>query len=213
MNGPFRRLPCGAELDDLVERVAEGLPPRSEHERTCPDCRRARAELEELWDGVRALARQEVVPPQRLVASVMRRVREGLIAPHSSLPLDEVVPRLVRHAFLPGERGTTRIADAVVARVVAAALDEVAGVELAGGRRCGRALRVDVAESRVSIVLRLALPYGSSLPALADMVREHVVGRTEELTGLAVDALDVAVDDLLEPAPRNFSGRRGSNIV
>ena len=129
---PVERLPCGTELASLVDQVAERTPPLVDaHQAVCPHCRAALAELEELWGYVRALAREPVIAPARLVERVIRRVREELAA-LARLPLELVVPRLVRHALLSGPRGTTRVASSVVAMISALAAQEVAGLSALG---------------------------------------------------------------------------------
>jgi len=127
-----RRLACGRELLPLVDQVAEALPPvEPEHQRTCPHCQAALGELEDLWRQVRALAREEIVAPDRM-RYVIRRIHEGLAAPPREVRLEEVLPRLVQHAMLETDRGTTRIADSVVARIVGQAVRGLRGVHLAG---------------------------------------------------------------------------------
>lgn len=188
-----RRLACGRELLPLVDQVAEALPPvEPEHQRTCPHCQAALGELEDLWRQVRALAREEIVAPDRM-RYVIRRIHEGLAAPPREVRLEEVLPRLVQHAMLETDRGTTRIADSVVARIVGQAVRGLRGVHLAGRPS---AVSVAVSGGRVTIRLPLALRYGLGLAETSTAVRASVIERVEVLTGLVVDAVDISVEDV-----------------
>lgn len=188
------RLACGRELARLVDQVADGLPPvEPEHQRACPHCQAALGELEDLWRQVRALARAELIAPDRIVRHVLRRIHEGLAAPPREVPLEEVVPRLARHALFETDRGTTRIADSVVARIVGQAVRGLRGVHLAGRPS---AVSVAVSGGRVTIRLPLALRYGLGLAETSTAVRASVIERVEVLTGLVVDAVDISVEDV-----------------
>jgi uncharacterized alkaline shock family protein YloU len=195
MNGESTwRLACGREPGRLVDQVADGLPPvEPEHQRTCPHCQAALGELEDLWRQVRTLARAEVVAPDRIVRHVIRRIHEGLAAPPREVPLEEVLPRLARHALLETDRGTTRIADLVVARIVDQAARGLGGVRLTGRPPSAS---VAVGRSRVTIRLPLALRYGVSFAEASAAVRATVIEQVEGLTGLVVDAVNISVDDV-----------------
>lgn len=97
------------------------------------------------------------------------------------------------------QRGHTVIADTVVQRIAAYAAAEVEGVAgVASGldRVIGRQLpKVDarVAGTRTRVHVHVAVSWPSPLPVVAASVREHVSQRLRDLTGLAVDAVDVDV--------------------
>lgn len=191
-----RRLDCGAKVGLLVDQVADGLPPTDPaHQASCPHCQTALHELDGLWSDVRELASEDVLVPRSIVEQVITRIRQGLAPSVTELSLEEVVPRLVRHALLRADRGTTRIADAVVARLAAAVTDEVSRVQLLGGLR---GVDVDLREGRVRISLRLAIVYGASVPAVTRAVRGAVVGTVEAMTGLTVESVDIAVDAIVD---------------
>jgi uncharacterized alkaline shock family protein YloU len=156
---------------------------------------------------VRAIAYEEIVPPGRVVVGVMRRIRREISLPMLSPRLGQIVPQLVRHALLESDRGATRIADSVVARIVAEAALDVEGVEFlsATGVRgavhaalgsAGAGVQVDVAGGRVSVALHLVARYGFSLPALIEAVRGNVLRQVEALTGLEVTHVDLTVSDI-----------------
>jgi uncharacterized alkaline shock family protein YloU len=189
-----RRLACGRELLPLVDQVAEALPPvEPEHQGTCPHCQAALGELEDLWGQVRALAREEIVAPERIVRNVIRRIHEGVATVPREVPLEEVLPRLVQHAMLETDRGTTRIADSVVARIVDQAARGLRGVRLTGRPPSAS---VAVSGGRVTIRLPLAIRYGVSLAEASAAARTSVIEQVEGLTGLVVDAVDISVEDV-----------------
>lgn len=198
------RLPCGARLVELIDQVADGRQPADpEHQATCPHCQAALGELEELWGRVRALAREEVSAPYRLVQTVMRRIREQGSVPALLIPLEQVVPRLVRHALVHEERGVTRIADSVLARIASLALREISLAEVAssGARALRRGSATECIEVRLGgdralVALRLVADYGVNLPSLADLVRQTVAERIRTMTGLEAVEVDIHVVDV-----------------
>lgn len=116
------------------------------------------------------------------------------------------------------ERGATRIADAVVAKVAGIAAREVAGVhELGGGvaRAFGGAARavggagavdersqgvsVEVGQLETAVDLTMTVEYGESIPQVSEAVRNNVIKRVEGITGLAVTEVNVSVNDLYFP--------------
>jgi uncharacterized alkaline shock family protein YloU len=183
-------LPCGADLGILVDQVAENLSPRDpEHEAGCEHCQAALAELGPLWEQVRELAREDVEVPPALLATVMRAVRA-------------VIPQLVNHALLLGERGTLKIADSVVALIVARealvtpgvlSLDS-GGASSLVGRSPGVVVVVD--ESRVSVRLRLVAELGWPIPDVVDAVRRRAGAAVQIMTGLETAAIDITVTDV-----------------
>ncbi|MER7760068.1 hypothetical protein [Streptomyces sp. NPDC097619] len=104
------------------------------------------------------------------------------------------------------ERGATRIADRVVARIAAQAAREAVGTPPAGGAAPHATVTVhhDIARVRIS----LELDYPTDLGARCAAVRSRVTGRVEELAGMAVPEVDIEVERL-HPAPRPASGRGG----
>lgn len=200
------RLECGTELAVLVEQVAEaGEPEDPRHQAGCAYCQTTLVRLEQVWGVVREVAREEPAPPFSLVETVLLRIRRGLFPAVSTLPLEQVVPRLV-HALLAADRGTTRIADAVVADIARAAARRVPRTRLLGrwnrqlarpaGWVSGDGIAVEVADTSVRITLQLALPYGASVPETTAAMRETVIADVEALTGLRVTAVDLSVDDV-----------------
>lgn len=199
------RVACGIELGALVDQVAEGVPPTDPgHQAGCRHCQAALAELEPLWGRVRELAREEVSVPAALAAIVIRTIREQLPDDRSDrLPLEEVVPRLLEHALLLDERGTTRIADTVIAQVVARealATPGVSAVARGGAVRAaaGGGVTVAVDGHRVSLHLSLVVTLGSVIPDVVAGVRARVVDVLERLIGLEAVAIDITVAEIRE---------------
>jgi len=204
------RLPCGTWLAALVEQVADNLAPANpEHQVSCSHCQQTLGELEELWGRVRKLARKQVRAPYRIVQAVMRGIRAERTLPSLPLPLEAVVPQLVRHALLQQERGSTRIADSVLARIAALSLCEfpavepaVRAAEMVGGRFLGRTtsgIHVTVSERGVVVELRITVDYGPHLPSLVEAIRRNIVDRLIQMTGLVVQEVNVLVEDVRLP--------------
>lgn len=206
------RLPCGVDVARLVDQVADGLTPEDpDHQEGCPYCQGALAELRELWGDVRELAREEVPVPQRVVRRVLEQIRRerAAIGVMPALPLEQVVPRLVRYALLEAHRGRTRIADSVIARIARrAALDSPAvrrlgrlppgmAPRLGGGSVSGLGVEVDGA--RVSVRVGLVVAYGYPLEGVAADARQRVIDALRALTELEVTAVDILIADLEEP--------------
>jgi uncharacterized alkaline shock family protein YloU len=104
--------------------------------------------------------------------------------------------------------GEAWIADAIVAKVAAAAAREVDGVaRLRGGlsrrgfirgseRRLGGAL-VQVRDGVVSVSVRLVVLEGYAIPRIIESVRERVIERIGFATGMSVDHVDIGVVDVV----------------
>lgn len=188
------RVECGADYDELVAQVAERrapVPERAAHQRGCPHCRAAIAELQELWSPVAALARSDVRAPAGLIETVMARVRE--------------LPRHSSYALVgAGGRGSTRVAARVIGAIARRAALQVPGVSAAvGGRRAqrdetmsDRGASVGVSGSHVVVEVSLVVRPGAVIPTVVAQVRRAVIERIAALTDLTVTAVDVAVLDL-----------------
>lgn len=113
-----------------------------------------------------------------------------------------------------GARARTIIAPAVVATVAGVAAGGVPGVHGLGGGSSGGPLsrvrsalpgagnsssegvQVEVGQVQAAFDLRLVAEYGVPLRALAEDVRERVIGEVEELTGYEVTEVNIAVVDV-----------------
>ncbi|MGH3949476.1 MAG: Asp23/Gls24 family envelope stress response protein [Pseudonocardiaceae bacterium] len=101
-------------------------------------------------------------------------------------------------------RGETTIADRAVERLAAHAITELTGVGGAAPRMLGFAVvREEIERSAkvsahvrggaASLVVRLSIAYPASVRKTTELVREHVVRRTREMSGLDVDRVDITV--------------------
>ena len=121
---------------------------------------------------------------------------------------------------LQGERGTTTLGDTVVAKIVGIAAQEVEGVQMGGGttRAMGgfldsvsrpmsgvgggsqtRGVSVEVGAEEAAADLSMAVEYGRQIPQTTEAVRNNVINRVENLTGLRVTEVNITVNDDLFP--------------
>lgn len=176
VNDERPRLPCGADLLALVQQVSDGLPLADpEHQAACPHCRRALARIRATMDDVRGLADEPVAPPPDLARQVMRRLRD----------------EQARVAVSTSARGRTFVNRAIVAQVGHRAALGVPDVVFASAR-----VSDTDAHASVRLDVRLVVAYGPALERIAAAVRERVAGDVIGLTGLAVEEVDVRVEDL-----------------
>jgi uncharacterized alkaline shock family protein YloU len=94
---------------------------------------------------------------------------------------------------IEGSGGTIRIEGDALAALVVTAAEHVDGVRV---RRPRRGLTVDVTDGRARVSLELAVRYGASLPEAGALVQAGVADALRRSAGLAVDAVDVAIEEL-----------------
>ena len=93
-----QHLPCGADVDDLLDQVAAGRTTiHIRHQAECPSCQAALAELATLWSPVADLVSAPIHTPDGLPAAVMRHILSDarslgfqssmLLASNDGLPL------------------------------------------------------------------------------------------------------------------------------
>ena len=114
-------------------------------------------------------------------------------------------------------RGGTIISDNVVSKIAGIAAQEVEGIQMGGGtaRAVGafldsvvtsggqtRGVSVEVGEEEAAVELSMAVEYGKSIPQISEAVRQNVMNRVENLTGLRVVEVNIAVNDVLLPEER-----------
>ncbi|MGA8456816.1 MAG: hypothetical protein WB800_15535, partial [Streptosporangiaceae bacterium] len=69
-------LPCGADVDVLLEQVADGRGAElDDHQQECVHCQAAIAELAALWQPVTELAGDPVPAPPGITATVMSQIQ------------------------------------------------------------------------------------------------------------------------------------------
>lgn len=185
-----RRLPCGTDIGELIDRVADRRAPTA-HQRHCRWCQTARADLVRAWDGVAALADEGIEVPPDFVRRVMHRVRaearrdRPAARGHDRLPFGDAW-----HARWRDELGELWVADVVVRALVARAARDVVGVDAIG--------RVAVRVERRTCVatVHLRAVYGEDVAALANRVRRRVTDVVAAVSRLDVVAVHVEIDRL-----------------
>ncbi len=122
---------------------------------------------------------------------------------------------------LQSERGTTTINEAAVTSIAAAAAREVSGAEmevpgvrlpgdtsstvgeflggLTSSGRGARGVSIEVHETQAAVALLVSVPYGRSIPEVTQAMRDNVIRRVENLTGLEVTEVNITVKDVFFP--------------
>ena len=122
---------------------------------------------------------------------------------------------------LDSELGTTTIQDSVVTAIIGIAADEVDGVapshggtrlpgdtsptvgefvdNLTGGGSRTRGLSVDVGDRQAAADITVNVLYGRSIPQVTNAVRDRVIKRVQNLTGLEVTEVNIQVNDVILP--------------
>jgi uncharacterized alkaline shock family protein YloU len=110
--------------------------------------------------------------------------------------------------------GRTVVADAVIAKVAGIAAREVPGVHALGGGAArafsalrdvvgstdlGQGVRVEVGETQVAADVTIVVEYPVAISQVADQVRESVAAAIEQLVGMDVAEVNVAVADVHIP--------------
>jgi uncharacterized alkaline shock family protein YloU len=122
--------------------------------------------------------------------------------------------------ILETDQGITTISDAVVAKMAGIAAREVEGVyglgksfrRLVGRVRAGESLaqgvNVEVGKKEAAIDLVIVMEYGFSIPTVAQTLRQNVINKVEDGTGLIVKEVNIEVDDLYIPSEESAGGTR-----
>lgn len=190
---------CGADVDLLLEQVADGRPADLDaHQRECVHCRAAIAEFTAVWRPVTELAASPVPAPPGLTAAVMNQIR--------------VLVRDVWYTLQTTELGVIRITARIVAALARDSARMVPGVRVALGRSThskpaaldeqatfghhhpraavgvlGRAAVVDLA---------VAVTYGDPVHEVARDIQQRVIATLRDQIGLQTVVVNVTVDDI-----------------
>jgi uncharacterized alkaline shock family protein YloU len=122
---------------------------------------------------------------------------------------------------LQSDLGTTTIQDSVVTAIISMAAEEVEGVttshggvrlpgdtsptvgefvdNITGGASRTRGLSVDVGERQTAADITINVEYGRSIPQVTQAVRERIIERVQNLTGLEVTEVNIQVNDVIPP--------------
>jgi uncharacterized alkaline shock family protein YloU len=123
------------------------------------------------------------------------------------------------------EHGTTTIASSVVAKIAALATQEIPGVQAMGKsltRTFGsirskvpgasqaetQGVTVEVGERQAAVDIDIVVQYGHSIVEVAEAIRQNVIDRLEDMTGLEVVEVNVGVDDLYLEGSEDEDGAR-----
>lgn len=122
---------------------------------------------------------------------------------------------------LDSDRGTTIIEQPVITSIVSLITREAENIYMSsGGPRVpgdssptvgeffsdlinsgdfSRGVSVEVEEREAAVDLTLAVPYGESVPQVTQAVRDAVVQRVKELTGMDMTEVNITVSDVVLP--------------
>ncbi|MGW7461035.1 Asp23/Gls24 family envelope stress response protein [Streptomyces sp. NPDC054797] len=112
-------------------------------------------------------------------------------------------PRPAPSKVQPGERGATRIADRVVAKIAAQAAREVSTPAVGAPPHTTVTVHHDIARVRVS----LELGYPADLAAQCAAVRRQVAQRVGEYAQMSVPEVDIDIEHLHSTHTRTAAGR------
>ncbi|WP_326591699.1 hypothetical protein [Streptomyces sp. NBC_01294] len=112
-------------------------------------------------------------------------------------------PRAVAPRVAAADRGATRIADRVVAKIAAQAAREALATTSGAPPHATVTVHHDIARVRVS----LELDYPSDLAAQCAAVRRQVALRIEECASMSVPEVDVDIEHLHSAHTRTHAGR------
>jgi uncharacterized alkaline shock family protein YloU len=122
---------------------------------------------------------------------------------------------------VPGTRGSTAIADTVVAKIAGMAAREIPEVYTLGGgmtRAFGavrqrvpgggggvtQGVKVEVGERQAAVDLDVVVEYGAAIADTAADIRTNVVNAVERMTGLEVVEVNIAVGDVHLPDEEEY---------
>jgi uncharacterized alkaline shock family protein YloU len=193
-------LPCGAEIDPLLEQVADGRAADLDaHQRDCVHCQAAIAEFTTLWAPVAETATTPVPAPPGLTAAVMSQIR--------------VLIRDVWYTLQTTEHGVIRIAARIVAALARDSARMVPGVHVALGRSTYSTTAALTEQAsfqhrhphaaagvmgRTAVVdLAVAVTYGDPVHEVARDIQQHVIATLRDHIGLKTVTVNVIVDDIL----------------
>ncbi|HEV3476827.1 MAG TPA: Asp23/Gls24 family envelope stress response protein [Rubrobacteraceae bacterium] len=122
---------------------------------------------------------------------------------------------------LQSDRGTTTIQDGVVSSIAATALEETDGIDpshggtrlpgdtsptvgefvgrISGGAGRTRGISVQVGEAQAALDLTVNVLYGRPIHQVTEALRQNVINRVEDLTGLRVTEVNITVNDVTFP--------------
>lgn len=194
-------LACGADVDLLLEQVADGhARDQDVHQQECVHCQAAIGELDGLWGPIVELAASPVPTPPGLAAAVTRRIR--------------ALARDIWYTLEATDIGVIQIASRIVATLARDSARTVPGVRVALGRSTRDDLGALIERAtfghrhphaavgvlgRTAVVdLAVAVSYGPPVHDVAREVQRRVITTLREQVGLQNVAVNVTVDNVLD---------------
>lgn len=194
------QLPCGADVDELLEQASEGRADQlTEHQEGCVHCQAALREFSRIWAPVRARAAETISLPGALTSVVQGQLRRLVTDVWYTLQLTD--------------GGQVRVAARVVANLARAAARTVFGVRVAFGRSSTARIASQVERAtlrhlhphaavgvlgRTAVLdLALAVQYGQPVHDIAREVQHRVISELRDKVGLQDITVNVTVDDVL----------------
>jgi uncharacterized alkaline shock family protein YloU len=196
-------LPCGANVDLLLEQVADSRTADLDtHQQACVHCQAAITEFTTIWSPVTELAASPVSAPPGLTAAVMSQIR--------------VLVRDVWYTLQTTDLGVIRIAARIVATLARDSARMVPGVRVALGRSTHSRITalaeratlghrhphaaVGVLGRTAAVDLAVAVTYGDPVHEVARDIQQHVIAALRDTIGLRTVTVNVTVDDVLTEA-------------
>jgi uncharacterized alkaline shock family protein YloU len=193
-------LPCGTEVDLLLEQVADGRgADRDVHQQQCVHCEAALSEFTALWAPVAELATAPVPAPPGLAAAVMSQIRS--------------LVRDIWYTLEITDSGTIRIAARIVAALARDCARMIPGVRVALGRSTQDKSAVLTEQAtlghrhphaavgvlgRTAVVdLAVAVTYNDPAHQVARDIQRQVIATLRDQAGLQSVKVNVTVDDIL----------------
>ncbi|GHE09210.1 hypothetical protein GCM10011381_13080 [Klenkia taihuensis] len=140
--------------------------------------------------------------------------REGTAMTEPSTP----APAATSSTELVSSQGRTTIADTVVAKIAGMAAREVHGVHRlgggaarafgaireripgSGGPNVSQGVSVEVGETQAAVDIDVVVEYGVAIADVAAGIRRNVIQSLQQMTGLQVVEVNIAVDDIHLPS-------------
>ena len=122
---------------------------------------------------------------------------------------------MIKNHALPSELGAIHIADEVVSIIAGLAATEVGGIasmsggiaggiaETLGRKNLSKGVKVEVGEQETTVEMYLIVEYGSRIPDVAWAVQDTVKKAIETMTGLAVVNVNIHVQGVSFPQPKD----------
>lgn len=116
---------------------------------------------------------------------------------------------VIREVGGPGEGGTVRISNDVLATITGIAASEIDGVagmagsfmenisERLGRHDLGRGIKIETRGEEVTIEVFINVEYGCRIPDMARQLQRNVKETVENMTDLRVQAINVHIQDLM----------------